>query len=1445
MSSSKKRRQKKAEYDEKDTQVLSPYEHIRLKDKDTGPKEPKQIVFPLWDKDDAKFNWCEIEISVALITMLDEVLVNVGDHNTNYPDKVTDVDINFNIKTGEISVKNNGPGIPIYEVWISKDEKTGKMTPIKIEKMDPPMSHEDRKEHAKEIYWNPEVICTHTLAGTNLKKRSDHRTGGTNGIGLKCAVFQSAEFRLVTVDDNRKVKYEQIYEGKVDHLQINPPIIKEYGSSWDPSKHSSFTKMIFKPEYTLFGGEKYDESTHGTAIMGYLHMRACQLKTYTGMKVTFNGSLMPISGISEYAALHTEAARNEHERDLPKVAHCVMEYKGPQSDASKYNWEVAVVANLHPDARHVTLVNSIYPYEGGTHVDYLLGLLIPTLMDYLRKDLNKKEAEFKDLNRGGSLTKLIKSQICIFARCPINGPAFSGQIKARIMTPEKEFADRVFPASMIRAVWKIIEGYVKFHWFSKNDLAQSQTTIKDKKLDFDKYVPAINAGKKGKSHKTRLFIPEGDSAAQLIETGLYSKEVPDITVDNYGYFNVQGVPPNARRAYQRIINPETGEEFKIGTDKLLDNERFNALIRVLGLDFHKKYDQDEDADTLRYGGIILAVDQDEDGKGNIATLVVNTFSVFWPNLIKRGFIQILRTPIVTVRVKVSQKQCDAYQFYTLGDYEHWLSEEYPDGLPTGSNTKYHKGLACNSKDEQIRIMKNLEDNISTFTWDKKAEKTFEIYYGQDTSKRKKILSVPVDWSIVNEQDKEKKCSDVLNTDTRSFQQYNVRRKIPNVYDGMLDGRRKILTCAMDYFRVHSKTANVNAFGGAVKEAYDYAHGESSLNGSIIKMGQDFVGAMQIPVFKGNVISGFGSRKKGGKDHGAPRYLTTKLNHAPMELIFPRADKYLLKQSESGEPIHFVPIIPYAITQGDLHIPAHGWKVKSFAVDPIECIDIIQKIIKGKIDIDDTNEIPMLPISCIGWKGKIVCYKGTLYSVGTYEWDPKENKITITELPHGVFSNSYAFGDRKKEKRKKEKWKQKQKQQQSEKKKSTLEAEQLKAFRKSVKSKKHGAEFDDDRNDTDSEDDTSDSDSDAPKKKKKPKKKEDDTGERKEEYRSRTIKDKPFVTNVIDRTDNDVNIEIYLTDDGYKRIIEEYKKAQMEEPDSDDEQVDENEASDDEQERTIRYGGKTMKIPSGITMVDNFDAIEEFFLLRRSLTPQLNFLDEHGVVKHFNGYEEILATWYPERARLYTERVEREIILLKYGIIELENIIRYSKEYAELGMRDKSTEEVVEILEERKYVPLNTGLLHDPKYTKVDDLESLLTDENKVTFDYLIDLRFRDTQLGSIKRNQEKLERLLTEYKALIKDTKEHNKLFTGAKTWLAELDSLRTVLKQGFKHGWGFDEPRDNFISGSTGKKVKDRTKSKSKRKSKNKSKQEDDSDDDKPKSKKNKGKSKKKGKKK
>ena len=71
------------------------------------------------------------------------------------------------------------------------------------------------------------------------------------------------------------------------------------------------------------------------------------------------------------------------------------------------------------------------------------------------------------------------------------------------------------------------------------------------------------------------------------------------------------------------------------------NNRINELAKVIGVTFGKS----AILTSLNYDYIICASDEDEDGVGHIFALLLNCFELYWPELMKIGFVRRMTTPI--------------------------------------------------------------------------------------------------------------------------------------------------------------------------------------------------------------------------------------------------------------------------------------------------------------------------------------------------------------------------------------------------------------------------------------------------------------------------------------------------------------------------------------------------------------------------------------------------------------------------------------------------------------------------------------------------------------------------------------------------------------------------------------------------------------------------------
>lgn len=188
--------------------------------------------------------------------------------------------------------------------------------------------------------------------------------------------------------------------------------------------------------------------------------------------------------------------------------------------------------------------------------------------------------------------------------------------------------------------------------------------------------------------------------------------------------------------------------------------------------------------------------------------------------------------------------------------------------------------------------------------------------------RKRWLQGYREGTFVDHSVRELTFSDFVNKELVQFSRYDNERSIPQLVDGWKVGQRKVLFAV---FKKNTKAElKVAQLSGYVAEQSAYHHGEQSLQQTIITMAQRFVGSNNLNFLE--PVGQFGSRKEGGKDASAPRYIFTKL--APYtRLVFPEADdpllEYLYEEGQKIEPKYYVPVIPTVLVNGSEGIGT-GW-----------------------------------------------------------------------------------------------------------------------------------------------------------------------------------------------------------------------------------------------------------------------------------------------------------------------------------------------------------------------------------------------------------------------------------------------------------------------------------------------------------------------------------------
>jgi topoisomerase-4 subunit B len=197
--------------------------------------------------------------------------------------------------------------------------------------------------------------------------------------------------------------------------------------------------------------------------------------------------------------------------------------------------------------------------------------------------------------------------------------------------------------------------------------------------------------KEDEREKTSIFITEGDSASGTITKVR--------NANTQAVFSLRGKPINC---------------YKESRKKVAENEELNLLISALGVE--------EELDDLRYNNIIVATDADDDGM-HIRMLVLTFFMKYYPDLIRRGHVHILQTPLFRVHNKKATRYC-----YSIDEKEKAVKD-----LKTGVEITRFKGLGEISSHEFVDFIgENMRLDPVKLADEESISEIMEFYMGDNT-----------------------------------------------------------------------------------------------------------------------------------------------------------------------------------------------------------------------------------------------------------------------------------------------------------------------------------------------------------------------------------------------------------------------------------------------------------------------------------------------------------------------------------------------------------------------------------------------------------------------------------------------------------------------------------------------------------------------------------------
>jgi DNA topoisomerase-2 len=463
---------------------LTQLEHI-IKRPDTYIGSTERTTQQMWvyNSSTDAMEFREVSFVPGLYKIFDEIVVNAADNKHNDAN-MNEMRITIDREAGEISVWNNGRGIPI-------------------------------EIHSKEKIYVPELIFGHLLTSSNYDDSQQKVTGGRNGFGAKlCNVF-STEFNLETQDSRQKKKYKQTWTENMTKMGK---------AKITDAKGDDYTKVTFKPDFAKFGMEGIDDD-----FEALVKRRVYDLAGTANVAVKLNGTRIPIRNFRKYMEMYTKAIRKERGDDGPPAKDEII------TCSPDPRWEIGFAVS-DGSFQQVSFVNSIATTSGGTHVNYIADQICTRLADQVKKK-NKSGATLKSAQ--------IKNHIFIFVKALIVNPAFTSQTKEQLTTKASQFGSKcLLDEDFYKKVLKteVMSNILHFAEQKADQILKKGDTGRRSRMNNPKLVDANKAGTRDGHHCT-LILTEGDSAKGLAMAGR-AVVGPDL----FGVFPLRGKLLNVRDA---------------------------------------------------------------------------------------------------------------------------------------------------------------------------------------------------------------------------------------------------------------------------------------------------------------------------------------------------------------------------------------------------------------------------------------------------------------------------------------------------------------------------------------------------------------------------------------------------------------------------------------------------------------------------------------------------------------------------------------------------------------------------------------------------------------------------------------------------------------------------------------------------------------------------------
>lgn len=447
-------------------------------------------------------------------------------------------------------------------------------------------------------------VASEINTGGKFDDKNFKKSVGLNGVGLKAVNALSTYCEVISYRDGKMVRV-YFEEGRLIEQSEQLPTTEPNG-----------TLVKFHPDPKLFRNYKYNPEFVETMVNNYTYLN-------TGLQLYFNGRKY----VSRHGLLDLL-----NEKISVNPLYPIIHLKGNDI-------EIVLTHTDQYGEEYYSFVNGQHTTQGGTHLSAFKEHVSRTIKEY-----SGKGYEFSDIRNGMIAAVSVR----------IQEPVFESQTKTRLgskeIAPDSSITVNKFVGDFIK---KELDDYLhKTPDTAEKMLTKIAASEKERKAMAGVAKLAREKAKKVSLHNKKLrdcrvhYNDNQKSNARNDDTDLREESSIFITEG----LSASGTITKVRNAQYQAVFSLRGKPlntFGMTQEVVYKNDEFNLLQAALNIE--------DGIEGLRYNKVIIATDADVDGM-HIRLLIITFFLMFFPDLIKKGHVYILQTPLFRVRSKAAAKR---------------------------------------------------------------------------------------------------------------------------------------------------------------------------------------------------------------------------------------------------------------------------------------------------------------------------------------------------------------------------------------------------------------------------------------------------------------------------------------------------------------------------------------------------------------------------------------------------------------------------------------------------------------------------------------------------------------------------------------------------------------------------------------------------------------------